>query len=223
MRLATVSVLLLAAAPLMAQTSKRPPQATQLPTGVQAPGGVRTQGDWKIRYDRPMTPESALTINPVSNGQFHITTTGRGSAIVWRPSQTASGNFRVEAETELFPSGGHEEGYGLIVGGNNLESDNQTYFYFLIRRDGQFLIKHRAGAETHDIRTWSPSEAIVKQEGTANAKNTLAVEASRDSLTFFVNNQRVHAIARPSVDGIVGLRVNHQLNVHLYRLAITRR
>ena len=200
------------------------PLAAQAPAAA-APGVVRPYGTWSIRYDRPTTPDSSFRID-VSEPGFHVVTNGRGSAIAWRPSQTGSGNFRADLETILIPTAGaqHAEGFGMILGARNLNADNQSYFYFLVRKDGQFLIKHRAGNETHDIVNWTPHAAIAKQEGTATATNRLAVEARQDSVVFMVNNQRVHALARANtpVDGIVGLRVNHALTIHVSRLAVTR-
>jgi hypothetical protein len=199
-------LLLLLAAPLAAQQTAR-------------------ASGWRVRYDRPSATDSAMKVAAMGPG-WHVTTSSSGSGVAWRAEQTAQGNFRVALETSLSPSAGnHLEGYGLFLGGRDLDSANQSYLYFLIRKDGQFLIKHRAGAETHNIAAWTPSPAIVKQEGSANADNTLAVEASADSARFFVNGQRVYAMARAAapVDGIAGLRVNHGLSVHVARLTVTPR
>ena len=47
----------------------------------------------------------------------------------------------------------------------------------------------------------------------------------RSHMRFFVNGQRVHAVARTGapVDGVAGLRVNHGLSVHVARLTVTPR
>ncbi len=45
--------------------------------------------------------------------------------------------------------------YGLFVGGQDLEGDDQKYLYFLIRRSGEFLIKTRAGDETSVVHPWT--------------------------------------------------------------------
>lgn len=218
---ALILLALAIATPLAAQTRRPPAPAARKAPPV--PGAVVTSGEWSVRYDRP-GDASAMRIVPVTPG-WNITTSPRGAAIVWRPSQSAAGNFRAEAEMYALPGAGHMEGYGLIVGGLNLEADNQSYFYFLVRGDGQFLVKHRAGAETHEIVPWTANAAVATQQGTAQTKNLLAIEAGRDSVTFFVNNRRVHAMARTGVPvaGIVGLRINHGLNVRLMRVALLPR
>ncbi len=197
------------------------PLAAQQPTAATA---ARPDG-WRVRYDRANAADTAMKIDAMSPG-WHVTTTMRGSGIMWQPNATARGNFRVEAETHLFPTtSGHAEGYGLVLGGQDLIADNQSYTYFLVRGDGQFLIKHRAGAETHDVVAWTANPAVAPQEGTGSVREVLAVEAAADSVRFLVNGRQVHALPRASVqvDGQVGMRVNHGLSVHVTRVSVTQR
>jgi len=209
-RTASVPLLLFLAAPLSAQQARLPSSRS---------------GDWQVRYDRPNASDTSMRIETMPPG-WHFTTNMRGSAIAWQANQSARGNFRVEAETFLFPTtSGHAEGYGLVLGGRDLDADAQSYLYFLVRGDGQFLIKHRQGAQTHDIVPWTAHPGVARQEGTANAREILAVEAASDSVRFFVNGQQVRALARSAapVDGLVGLRVNHALSVHVTRVTVTQR
>lgn len=84
---------------------------------------------------------------------WHVTT---GPAVIlYDPSRTGTGEFRVEAETNLFDPGERREGYGIFVGGSDLAGDGQRYLYFLLRRDGRFLIKARSGEETRVVRSWT--------------------------------------------------------------------
>ena len=54
-------------------------------------------------------------------------------------------------------------------------------------------------------------------------KNVIAVEARGDRVRFFVNGSEVASVPRSelAVDGQVGLRVNHRLNLHVSRLEVT--
>jgi len=198
-------LLALSAAPLAAQQQQSRP------------------ADWTVRFDRAAVPDSAMRIDQMGPG-WHFYTAGNGSGIAWRASQTARGNFRAEAETFLFPTRGHRDGYGLLLGGRSLDAENQEYLYFLVRGDGHYLIKHRAGRETHDIVPWTPHPAIPRLD-TTNVRVVLAAEAGADSVTFFVNGQRVNALPRGQapVDGIVGLRINHGLSVHVSAVRVTQR
>ncbi|MDH4046272.1 MAG: hypothetical protein OEW06_17630 [Gemmatimonadota bacterium] len=185
---------------------------------------------WKVRADRgtvTVVPDADLA-NPRTDVRlvtmppgWHITT---GPAVIaYDPAWVASGSYRVEMESFLFP-GERQEGFGLFVGGRDLEGDDQTYLYVLLRKDGQLLVKRRQGAETPTIIPWMAHPAVVPQtEGTA--KNVLAVDVAADSVRVFVNDRQVTALARASLptNGQVGLRVNHALNLHVTRVEITKK
>ena len=124
MRLALMSLaLLVVAAPLSAQETR--------------------PADWKVRFDRPAS-DSDLYFVDMPPG-WHITT--GPSCILYNPANTVSGSFRVDAKIFLFP-GDRREGFGIFVGGADLDNENQSYLYFLIRKDGRYLVKRRTGSET---------------------------------------------------------------------------
>ncbi len=181
-------------------------QDTERPTG------------WKVRFDRP-APDSAVYFVSMEPG-WHITTGPAG--IFYDAERKVEGNYRLSSEVFLFP-GERREGFGVFVGGQNLASESQSYLYFLIRKDGRFLIKRRQGKETEVITPWTEHSAIVKHEGgEGTAKNVLSVECGSEYVDFFVNDQKVASLPRAEleVEGIVGLRINHGLNVHVTDLSI---
>jgi len=189
------------------------PQAKQEEKRELPPG-------WKVRLDRP---GDASTVKFWSMPPGWHGTTGP-AAILYNPDTTAKGQYRVESESFLFDPGNRLEGYGIFFGGKNLDKDDQSYSYFLIRRDGKFLVKQRQGAQTQEIVTWTEHAAIVKHAGgEKTAKNVLAVEAGADTVNFFVNGQKVTSLPRAQVntEGVVGLRINHSINVHVTRLTVT--
>lgn len=194
-------------------------------------GDLTVPTAWKVRGDRgPVTlvPDEQLA-NPRTTARvvtmppgWHVTT---GPALItWDPAWQASGSYRVEMESFLFP-GERAEGYGLFVGGQDLEGDGQAYLYVLLRKDGQFLVKRRQGAETETLVPWTAHAAIIPHEGgDGTAKNLLAVEVGGDAVTIAVNGQTVTTIPRAGLptDGQVGLRVNHALNLHVSRMEILK-
>ena len=124
---------------------------------------------------------------------------------------------------ELPPSGEglqHAEAFGLFTGGRELsDAAKQTYLYFEVRQDGMYYIAHRSGANVHKLVDWTASPAIHKFDDTPNATNDLAIKVAADSVRFFVNNTQVNAVPRSGMSGDesgdVGLRVNHNLSVHV--------
>lgn len=185
---------LLVAGPLAAQTPAKP--------------------DWRFRFDRP-APDSALPLETMSPG-WHATTKGV-AGIYYQPGWTAGDNYRLESTIFVFPSSA-EEGYGIFFGGTGLEGADQSYFYFLLRRDGRFLIRHRQGDAVHPITDWTPHSAIAKPTEDKTGKNVLAVDVAADTVRFLVNGERVAGYPRSVMrvaDGFYGLRLNHGLNVHV--------
>ncbi len=194
----------------------------------QEQSNMQRPTNFRIRYDRANAVDSLFYFVTMRPG-WHVTS-GRAAAVLWNPETAGRGNYRVESLIHVFPlAGGHAEGFGLVLGGRELDGANQDYLYFLIRKDGQFLIKHRAGAATHDVVAWTANPAIVPQpaeDTTAQSvRNTLAVEVGARDVEFFVNGQRVHTMPRAAAnfDGIVGLRVNHGVNLHVQSLTVTQR
>lgn len=152
---------------------------------------------------------------------WHVTT--GPAAIFYHPDSTASGAYRARMLVHLFDPKGRNEAFGMFAGGGGLEGPNQTYDYFLIRNSGEFLIKRREGAKTSLIRDWTKSDAIVPwSEGKSSVPNDLVIEARAAEVEFRINGTTVATLPRAEVrtDGIVGLRVNHRLNLHIEDLSV---
>lgn len=180
--------------------------------------------DWLVRFDRAGSTEADLEQFVSMPPGWHITT--GPAAIFWDPDGTASGEFKVEMEVFLFDPGRRREAFGLFVGGENLQADDQSYTYFLIRNGGQFILKRREGSQAPTVVPWTGHEAIrsyADRGDEASVRNVLAVEAGAETVRFLVNGEEVHSVPRAEidVDGQVGLRVNHALNLHISRVEIT--
>jgi hypothetical protein len=204
---ALAAALLFASAPLAAQEHADPDRA--------AAGGGSVPAGWTVRADRD--DAKGAKIATMGKG-LHVTT---GPAIIlYRSDTQGSGPFHTLATfTQTKPSK-HAEGYGLFVGGQSLDGAGQKYVYFLVRQDGSYLIKQRDGEKTTDIsKGWTPHASVKKPEGNAAVTNLLEVDNKRDPSTigFLVNGQEVYRTDAKSMalDGVVGLRVNHNLDLHI--------
>jgi hypothetical protein len=190
---------------------------------AQAPAGGRPHAGglpagWNLRLDRTdAAPDEVLF--RYHAGTYHVAHGPAG--IYYHAALLAVGNFRVEAEFVQESETPHPEGYGLLIGGSDLGGDDQRYTYFLIRQDGKFLVKRRAGDRISTVADWTEHAAIT----VGAAANTLAVEAGADSVRFMINGTAVAAVSRAQlhVDGLVGLRVNNRLTLSVRNLAIRPR
>ncbi len=190
--------------------------ALVIPFAVQAQSGGATANGWEARLDRGTDASGVLNFRSMGDG-VHAETSGRGAAIFWRPSNTHSGNYTISASfTQMEPSD-HPNAYGLFFGGSDLSADNQRYTYFVIREGGEYLIKKRMGSQTPDVVSWTSHSAVKDLDAKGRATNVLSVEVGSSRVRFLVNGMEVSSQPRSAVDigGISGLRVNHQLNVHI--------
>jgi hypothetical protein len=205
----------LPAAALLAALSL-PLAAQETPSDADQPaGGGAVPAGWTVRADRGDASEAK--VQTMGKG-LHVTT---GPAIIiYRADKDGSGPFHTLATfTQTKPSK-HPEGYGLFVGGKGLDGAGQQYIYFLVRQDGSYLIKRRDGEKTSDVsKGWVPSDAVKKPDGKGSATNLLEVDNKRDPsrVAFLVNGKEVYATDAKgmALDGIVGIRQNHNLDVHI--------
>lgn len=192
---------------------------------------------WQLRADRPDAALAQVEVVDMPPG-FHITT---GPAVIlWQGAADgasdadmeasfatyAEGDYRIEAEYYLFDPGERREAFGFFVGGRDLTTDAQAYTYLLLRNGGEFIFKHRAGADAPTVLPWTAHPAIVsyadRPEGEVSVRNELALERRGGELRLIVNGTEVARTdaANLPLDGIVGLRVNHGLNLHVTRFEV---
>lgn len=200
--------------------------AARTAAGAENPASQPRPAGFLIRLDRADrgTVDDVLFTDMAPG--WHITT--GPAALLHHPDSTAAGTYRIDAEMFLFDPGERREGYGAFFGGRDLEGAAQQYVYFLLRRDGKFLIKTRNGDETAVVRDWTEHPAIVgwenKPADAPSAHNTMRIDVGTNEVVFSVNGSEVTRVARselPATDGAFGLRVNHGLNLHVTSVAAT--
>jgi hypothetical protein len=176
-------------------------------------GGVTANG-WEARLDSGRADVNDLSFMSMGEG-FHVTTGPH--AIFWNPSNTGSGTYTLSATFTQTKASSHPNSFGLFFGGQELSGDGQRYTYFLIREDGQFLLKQRIGADTEDLTSgWAAHSAVNAIEG-GRMTNTLSVEVGASNVRFLSNGTELASVPKAglSVDGIAGVRFSHQLDVHV--------
>jgi len=149
---------------------------------------------------------------------WHVTA-GRG-VILYNPQATARGEYRIESEGFLFDPKGSEGTYGLILGGRELDSDDQRYIAFEIGPDGNYVVRRQADYESTDLAR-GVHRAIHRWTGAdATVKNVLSVDAGATVVRFRVNHDTVAELSRAEVDpdGVFGFRIDSGLNIHVTTL-----
>lgn len=204
----TLLAVLACAAPAAAQEHAHGQQGHAHEMGVLPAG-------WKARLDRADSDMSNVHFNAMSGGYHAIL---GPAALFYRPADQARGSYTVEARFNQRKAPQHPEAYGVFIGGRGLEGAAQEYFYFLVRGDGKFAVKHRAGSEVHDIQDWTEHAAIRKQNAAGVASNLVSVRVADTGVSLVVNGTRVAQFPRTAMtvagtNGVHGLRINHNLDV----------
>jgi len=184
-------------------------------------GGGQLPAGWEARTDRGRGADQIKFV-AADNG-YHVTL--GPAAIFYRSGDSASGTYRVEATLSQLMAPSHPESYGIFVGGKDLSSDGQQYTYFLVRGDGKFLVKRRTGATTSPINDgWTAHSAVKAANAEGKSTNTLTIAVSGDKVSFMVNGTEVYSAPAAEVDvaGIAGLRINHNLDVTVSGVTISR-
>jgi hypothetical protein len=187
----------------------------------KAPGGGELPAGWTARPDDKGDPKDIKFV--VMEPGYHLTL--GPATILYRQEDRAQGAFHTLATIHQMKRWKHPEGYGLFFGGRDLEGPNQSYTYFLVRDDGTFNIKTRKGDKVTQVSEgWKPSSAIKKADANGATSNLLEIDAKTDPkrLSFKVNGKEVYGQPARAEDmkGIVGLRVNHNLDVHVEGFAV---
>ena len=220
--LTVLSLTALLASPLTAQGNPDPDK------NVKGSGSL--PAGWSARLDKATDSLQNLKFGPMGPG-MHVTTGPSG--IFWRSEDAVPGSFHTVATfTQTKALVTHHEAMGIFVAGKDINGATASYVYLIVRGDGMFSVRQggAVGAGSTNLTTggnrngWLASEAVVKTDSAGKATNTLEVsgDAASKKLTFKINGKEVAQIDAPNgqVGGLVGLRVNHNLDVHVAGFAV---
>ncbi len=218
-----LSLLTLAAAPLAAQMKDHDMKGMKHDPDKKMAGGALPKG-WMGRTDSKSAKLEEAKFAEMGKG-FHVMS--GPAAIYWNDANKVAGPFTASATFQQMKAPTHPEAYGLVFLGSKLNTPEVNYAYFLVRGDGKFMVNHRASeksSDVHKIVEWTENAAIKKQDAKGVAVNTLTVDAGKDSIRLKVNGVQVHALGGDhfgNLAGNVGLRVNHNLDVHVSDFTVT--
>ena len=202
-----------------------------------AGGGIQVAG-WMGKIDAREASGGAKLEDSklVTMGQgLHVTT---GPAVVyWNPANTASGNYTVEAtfsEREFMGLNDHPHPYGIVIGGNNMGTDEQSYLYCAAYGNGNFIVRGfgPAAFQLNGGRQGQASEAVNKAAAKGQpVTQKIAVKVSADKVECIINDKVagtypksdvVGAGKLKSTDGIYGIRFGHNTDAHVAGLKMTK-
>ena len=197
--------------------------AAAVPAAAQKPAG------WSVRVDASQSatdPDDTPNIKFATMGKgFHIT--GGPAGTFWNPANTAAGDFTASATFTLMKPSGHTNYYGLIIGGSDLGGAAQSYIYFLVAQDGTYTLRQRSGSQVQDIQARVKHDAVQRPGSSGQSVNTVEVRVAGNTISYVVNGTVVTTTPKSGMtaktDGIVGIRVNHLLDVHVENFTVNKK
>lgn len=222
-----VSVVLLGAAPGYAQDES---SRTVAGGGISAPGWTgkidsNEQRQGKTIQDAKFAREG---------GAFHVTT---GPAVTyWNPANKASGDYTVKAtfdEPKYMNLNSHPHPYGIVIAGNGMGGDKQSYLYCAAYGNGYFIVRG-FGPDPFQMngRRGEMNAAVHKAAGVGQpVTQEIAMSVKGGKVECSINGAVVASYDKSGVvapgklastDGVYGLRFAHNTEVVVTGFRVTR-
>lgn len=218
-------LVLLSIAPLVASAQSGDPDKLVTNGGVMVKGWTGRLDPQAEKQGRKLTDAKFF---PAGDG-MHVTS--GPPAAFWSSSNVGSGQYSVKATFTQTKAPAHPEAYGLFIGGSKLEADKQNYLYCVVFGTGMFSVKHRFGSEVHTLVDRKVNAAIHQADASGQATNELTWKVDASTVSCLINGTSVASFPKADVigdgklestDGIYGIRVNHNLDVHIAGFAMSK-
>jgi hypothetical protein len=204
-------------------------------TRVVANGGIAVDG-WKGKIDANEESRG----QSLSNAKFfkdgaalHFIT---GPAVTyWNPNNTATGNYTVKAtfkEPKFMTLNNHPHPYGIVIGGNDMGTDQQSLLYCAAYGTGNFIVRGFGPAPFQLNGRGAPNPAVNKASGPGEpVTQEIAVSVKGDKIECAINGAVVGSYDKSEVvatgklkstDGVYGLRFAHNTEGLVTNLTVTK-
>ena len=232
-----VSAFALALLAVVAVPSAHFSQGGQMESSKGVAGGGITVPGWTGKID-PKEETAGLTLNSAKlekegNG-LHVVT---GPAVTyWDPKNKATGDYTVKAtftEPKYMSLNNHPHPYGIVIAGNDLGTDQQSYLYCAAYGNGNFIVRGFGPAPFQLNGPRGAADAAVNKAAGQGQPVTqeIAVSVKGDKIECAINNKVVASYNKSDVvsegklkstDGIYGLRFAHNTEAIVTGLKMTK-
>ena len=199
-------------------------------------GGIAVKG-WAGKIDSSEAAKGLVLENAklVQEGNaLHVTT---GPAVTyWNPANVAKGNYTVKAtftEPKYMSLNNHPHPYGIVIGGNGLGTDKQSYLYCAAYGNGNFIVRG-FGPSAFQVngRRGEAHAAVNKAAGPGQpVTQEIAVTVTSDNVQCSINGTVVGTYPKAdliaagkltSTDGVYGIRFAHNTEALVTGLTMTK-
>src|SRR5688572_1783921 len=203
---------------------------------VIAGGGITVPG-WTGQIDANEIKAGQVLNNAKlaqANGVLQVTT---GPAVTyWNPANKATGNYTVKAtftEPEFMNVNNHPHPYGIMIAGNDLGTDAQSYLYCAAYGNGTFIVRGFGPAPFRmNGGRGEANDAVAKAAGKDQpVTQEIAMTVKGDEVSCAINGKTVGTYKKADVvgegklkstDGVYGVRFGHNTDAHVAGLTVTK-
>jgi hypothetical protein len=206
------------------------------PSRSVAGGGISVAG-WTGKIDAS-EQKAGKTINDAKFAKegagFHVIT---GPAVTyWNPANKASGDYTVKAtfnEPKYQNLNTHPHPYGIVIGGAEMGTDNESYLYCAAYGNGTFIVRGFGPAPFQMNGRRGEANAAVHKAAAVGEPVTqeIAISVKGGRVACSINGTEVAgydkaAAVAPgklvSTDGVYGMRFAHNTEVIVTGFGITK-
>ena len=201
-----------------------------------AGGGITAKG-WKGKVDAAEASKGGKIEDSKfaqQGTEFHIN--NGPAAVYWNPANTASGSYTVSAtftEPKYMSSNDHPHPYGVFIGGANLDTDKASLLYCTPYGNGTFIVRGFGPAPFAPGGNRRPvaNEAVKKAETGGPVTQEVAWVVTPEKAECKINGTTVATFTKAdlvgegkltSLDGIVGIRTAHNVDVNVSNFKVTK-
>lgn len=197
-------------------------------------GGIFVQG-WTGKIDAGSARQGRVLNDAkfVREGNALHVTTGPATTF-WNPANTAIGDYTVKAtflEPKFMELNSHAHSYGIVIGGNNMGTDQMSYVYCVAYGDGNALVRG-FGPAVFTLLGTSPNPAVHKAAGVGQPVTQeimWTVKGGRAECSIngtlvagYDKAQLVGPGKLQSTDGVYGIRFTHNVEAIITGFAMTK-
>jgi hypothetical protein len=200
-----------------------------------AGGGISVPG-WTGKIDAK-EEAAGLTLNSAKltkqGDALHVVT---GPAVTyWHPNNKATGDYTVKAtfkEPKYMSINDHPHPYGIVIAGNDLGTEQQSYLYCAAYGSGKFIVRGFGPAAFQMNGRGAEDPAVNKAAGKGEpVTQEIALSVKGDKVECSINNKVVASYDKSalvsagklkSTDGVYGLRFAHNTEAIVTGLTVTK-
>jgi len=185
--------------------------------------GKRPVG-WLVRSDSTPAGGNRDSVHLVNRGKGYFLESGPPS-IVWTPRNVARGSFILESTMFSGRSGStFPGGFGVFLGGRNMQTPQAQYTEFLVRNDGFYAVLQHVGPKVVKLKDWTQIAGINQHKGRRDesVRNSFRVIVDAQTVQLVINRTLVTSFLRGTFqpDGEYGVHVGAKQLIQVETLGL---